>query len=352
MTFRRTSVCRCAALGLAFGFAVLSAAPASAQATTAAPVDQFYRGKLISLYIGFTVGGGYDVYGRLVARYLGKHIPGNPTVVPVNMEGAGSVKLANWLYNVAPKDGSAIGIVNRGVPFEPLVGNAALARFDGSKFTWLGSTTDEVSVCVAWKRTGITRFEELYEKELIVGGTGAGADDYVFPKVIGGILGARMRLVSGYPGGNDVDFAMERGEVDGRCGWSWSSVVSTRQEWLRNGNIKVLLQVALRKHPDMPDVPLVMDLARNDEERQIMRLVFLRLTLGRPFLAPPGIPPQRAAILQNAFDAMVKDPIFLAEAKRLRLEISPISGRELQKLMVEAATTPPALLAKARRYVQ
>ena len=155
------------------------------------------------------------------------------------MEGAGSVRLANWLYNVAPKDGTAIGIVNRGVPFEPLVGNAAMARFDGSKFTWLGSTTDETSICATWKRTGITKFEELYGKELIVGGTGMGADDYVFPKVIGGILGAHMRLVSGYPGGNDVDFAMERGEVDGRCGWSWSSVLSTREAWLRNGDIRL-----------------------------------------------------------------------------------------------------------------
>jgi tripartite-type tricarboxylate transporter receptor subunit TctC len=290
----------------------------AAGAADAQTAEQFYRGRVLTLYIGFSVGGGYDVYGRLVARHLGRHISGKPTVIPVNMEGAGSVKLANWLYNAAPRDGSVIGTVNRGVPFEPLVGNAELARFDASKFTWIGSTTDEVSVCVAWKRTGIRQFDQLYAKELIVGGTGPGADDHVFPRLVAGVTGAKIRLVTGYAGGNDVDFAMERGEVDGRCGWSWSSVKSTRQQWLKDRDITVLLQVSLRKHPDLPHVPLLFDLAENDEERQILRLVLVRLLLGRPYLAPPGVPANRAVALQEAFDAMVKDPVFLAEAERMR----------------------------------
>jgi tripartite-type tricarboxylate transporter receptor subunit TctC len=334
---------------LAALFAFVLAGPALAQQNRS--VAEFYRGKIVSLYIGFSVGGGYDVYGRLVARHLGKHIPGNPTVVPVNMEGAGSLKLVNWLYNVAPKDGTALGTFSRGMAFEPLIGNRASTRFDATKFTWIGSTTDEVSLCVTWNRTNIHKFADTYREELIVGGTGSGADADVFPQIVKGVLGAKMRLVSGYPGGNDIEFAMERGEVDGRCGWSWSSIKSGRQRWLDDGTIRPLLQLGLRKHPDLPDLPLVVDLARTEEERQILRLVVVRGVLGRPFTAPPGIPADRAAALRQAFDAMVKDPAFLQEAQRGRLEITPISGAELQKLLVEVYATPPAIVQKTRVHL-
>ena len=326
--------------------ALVLVSPSQAQQNQS--VAQFYRGKVVSLYIGFSVGGGYDVYGRLVARHLGKHIPGNPTVIPVNMEGAGSLKLANWLYNVAPKDGTALGTFSRGVPFEPLIGNRISTRFDATKFNWIGSTTDEVSLCVSWNRTNIHKFADTYKEELIVGGTGSGADADVFPQIVRGVLGAKMRLVSGYPGGNDIEFAMERGEVDGRCGWSWSSIKSGRQRWLDDGTIRPLLQLGLHKHPDLPDLPLVMDLARNDQERQILKLVFVRGAMGRPFTAPPGVPAERVAALRQAFDAMIKDPAFLAEAGRARLEITPISGAELQKLLVEVYSTPPEIVRKTR----
>ena len=310
-------------------------------------VEEFYAGNVLTLYVGFSAGGGYDVYGRLVGRHIGKHIPGHPTVVVVNMDGAGSLKLANWLYSAAPKDGSVIGTVNRGAPFEPLVGAQEFARFDPTKFTWLGSANDEISVCVTWERTGISSFEELYEKELIVGGTGPAGDDPLV-KLVAGVLGARLRLVTGYAGGNEANFAMERGEVDGRCGWSWSSIRSTHQRWLDNGNIEVLLQLGLRKHPELPGVPLVMDLARTAEERQILRLVLMRGVLGRPFLAPPGLPADRATALQAAFEATMADLEFLAEAARLRLEIAPISGTEIQRLVAEAYSTPPDVVAKTR----
>jgi tripartite-type tricarboxylate transporter receptor subunit TctC len=315
-------------------------------------VEDFYEGRNVELYIGFSVGGGYDSYGRIVARYIGKHLPGNPTVVPVNMEGAGSLKLANWLYNAAPRDGSTLGIISRGVPFEPLLGNRESALFDASEFTWIGSTTDEVSVCATYTRTGIDEFEDLYTQELIVGGTGSGADADVFPKIIGGVLGAKFRLVSGYPGGNDIEFAMERGEVDGRCGWSWSSIVSTKQHLLDEGTINVFLQLALRKHPDLPDVPLIMDLARTQEEREILELIFVRCVLGRPFLAPPGIPADRAAALRAAFDATMTDPEFLVEAGRMRLEITPVSGAELQELVADVFATDPELVERTRQYLR
>jgi tripartite-type tricarboxylate transporter receptor subunit TctC len=329
--------------------AAFVACPASAQDDA---VADFYDGQVVEMYIGFSVGGGYDTYGRIVARHIGKYIPGNPTVVPVNMEGAGSLKLANWLYNAAPKDGLSMGVISRGVPFEPLIGNREAARFDASKFTWIGSTTDEVSVCAAYTRTGIDQFEDLYSQELIVGGTGSGADADVFPKIIEGVLGAQFRLVSGYPGGNDIEFAMERGEVDGRCGWSWSSIVATKQRLLDEGTIQILLQLALRKHPDLPDVPLVMDLAKTDEEREILQLIFVRCVLGRPFLAPPGIPPERAAALRAAFDATMKDPDFLREAATMRLEITPISGNEVQELVAEVFQTPNEIVERTRALLR
>ena len=327
---------------------IMGFASASAHAQS---VEEFYADRVLELYIGFSAGGGYDAYGRLVARHIGKHIPGNPTVVVVNMDGAGSLKLANWLYNAAPRDGSVIGTVNRGVPFEPLVGIREMARFDATKFTWLGSANDETTVCVAWERTGITSFDELYERELIVAGTGQAGDDPLV-KMISGVLGSRIRLVTGYAGANEANFAMERGEVDGRCGWSWSSVKSTRQHWLDNDNIEVLLQLGFRKHNDLPDVPLILDLARSEEERQIMRLVLVRGVLGRPFMAPPDLPAERAAALQRAFAATVSDADFLREAARQRMEVIPISGEEIQNLVAEAYATPEDVVAKTRIILQ
>lgn len=320
--------------------------PARAQS-----VEEFYSNKVLELYIGFSAGGGYDTYGRLVARHLGKHIPGNPTVVPVNMDGAGSLKLANWLYNAAPRDGSVIATVNRGVPFESLLGVRELARFNATRFTWLGSANDEVTVCVAWERAGLTRFDQLYDHELIVAGTGQAGDDPLV-KLISGVLGVKLRLVTGYAGANEANYAMERGEVDGRCAWSWSSIKSTRQYWLDEGKIKVLLQLGFRKHPDLPDVPLILDLARTEEERQIMRLVLVRGVLGRPFLAPPDIPADRAAALQRGFSETLTDPQFLAEAERLRLEINPISGEEIRQLVSESYATPEDVVEKTRQILR
>jgi tripartite-type tricarboxylate transporter receptor subunit TctC len=326
-------------------------AGASTQDAEQRAVAQFYAGKVVTLYIGFSAGGGYDLYGRLVARHLGKHIPGTPTVLPLNMEGAGSLKLMNWMYGAAPADGTAIATVNRGVPFFPLVGDRRFAPFDPRRLIWLGSANDEVSVCVSWKRTGIARFEQLRNEELIVGSTGPGSDEYVFPRLLTSVLGARIRSVSGYAGGNDVNFAMERGEVDGRCGWTWSSVVSTRQEWLDEGSIHVLLQLALRKHPDLPEVPIIMDFAANDEERRVLRLIMIRNAFGRPFLAPPGVPDDRAAALRRAFEAMLKDPQFLADAGRSRAEIMPVSANALQELLTEAYATPPHIIERARQLL-
>ena len=260
--------------------AVLMVAASSGRAQS---VADFYKGKTVDLYIGYSVGGAYDLYARQLARHMGKHIPGNPTVLPKNMEGAGSLRLANWLYNVGPKDGTAFGIIGRGTGFDPLLGNKA-AQFDATKFTWIGSANNEVSICVAWNTSGIKKFEDMLTKELIVGGTSTSADTDQFPRITNGVLGTKMKIVTGYPGGNEVGLAMERGEVQGRCGWSWSSVKSTHQKWLDEKKFTILVQLALDKHPDLPDVPLIIDLAKTDEQRQILKLIFARQVMGRPFV--------------------------------------------------------------------
>jgi tripartite-type tricarboxylate transporter receptor subunit TctC len=244
---------------------------------------EFYKGKIVDMRIGYSVGGGYDLYARLVARHLGKHIPGNPTVVPKNMEGAGSLRLANWLNGAAPRDGSVIGAMSRGAAFDPLL-NEMGALFDASKFSWIGSANDEVSVCVTLPTSGITKFEDLLTKQLTIGSTGVGDDTYQFSAVINAVLGTKFKIITGFPGGNDISLAIERHEIDGRCGWSWSSFKATRPDWVASKKVIVLLQMSLSKHPDLPDVPLIMDLAKTDEQRQIFKLIFARQVMGRPYL--------------------------------------------------------------------
>jgi tripartite-type tricarboxylate transporter receptor subunit TctC len=327
---------------------VLLASPSLASAQT--PAD-FYKSKNVELYIGYSPGGGYDVYARLLARHIGRHIPGNPTVIVKNMPGAGSLTLANWLYNVGPKDGSVFGTIGRGTGFDPLLGSAR-AKFDAAKFNWIGSANNEVSVCVAWHTSGITAFEQLMQKTLVVGGTGNAADTDQFPKIMNGTIGTKFRIVSGYPGGNDIGLAMERGEVNGRCGWSWSSVVATHQHWLDQKKIAVLIQLSLAKHPDLPNVPLVMDYAKTDELKQIFRLVFARQVMGRPFLAPPGVPAGRVAALRKAFMDTLTDKEFLAEAEKAKLEITPVTGDEVQKLVDETERTPKDVAGKVAELIR
>ena len=308
-------------------FAITLAAPVHSDA-----VSDFYEGRQVRLLIGYSAGGGYDTYARLLARHLAKHIPGNPTIVPQNMPGAGSLTLANFLYNVAPKDGSVIGTFARGMAMEPLLTGQG-TRFDASEFSWIGSLNNEVSVCASWHTSDVRTMEDLETMELIVGGTGSGSDTDIFPTVIRNLLGANMTLISGYPGGNDVLLAMERGEVDGRCGWSWSTMLSRNADWLEEGKINILVQVALAKHPDLPDVPLVTEFAETEDELMAMELIFARQVMGRPYLAPPGIPADRHEALRRAFEATAQDPEFLADAERIQLELNPVNGEEIDALI-------------------
>ena len=333
-------VARLLSLAVFLATAMVVSATARAQS-----VEDFYSGKTIELYIGYSVGGGYDTYARLLARHMGRHIPGNPTLVPQNMPGAGSLKLTNWLYTAAPQDGTAFGIIARAAPFDPLFGNDQ-AEFDAQQFNYIGSANNEVSICAAMAETGIETVDDLKSNELIVGGTGDTADTVQFPKIVNAVLGTQMLIINGYPGGNDVVLAMERGEVNGRCGWSWSSVKSTRPDWVDEGRINLLLQISTAKHPDLPDVPLIMDFAQSDDDRDLLRLAFARQALGRPFVAPPNIPADRVAALRAAFMATMNDPEFLAEAAQADLEITPISGDEVQDLVDAAYRTDRAIVAR------
>ena len=329
-------------------FAPMSLAQPAAYAQSPA---EFYKGRNVELYIGYSVGGAYDLYARVLARHLSKHIPGSPTIIPKNMEGAGSLRLANWLYNVGAKDGTVLATIGRGTAFDPLLGSKG-AQFRADKFTWIGSANNEVSVCVAWKTSGITDFEDTLSRELIVGGTGQAADTDQFPRILNGVLGTKFRIVTGYPGGNDVSLALERGEVQGRCGWSWSSIKTTRFNWVRNKRIIVLVQMSLSKHPDLPDVPLIMDLAKTNEQRQIFKMIFARQTMGRPYLAPPGVPADRLAALRKGFMDTMTDMDFLDEAEQNKFEINPVNGEELETLVKDVYRTPPEIAKKAAAAVR
>jgi len=321
---------------------VIAATSASAETSVA----NFYKNKNIDVYIGFSVGGVYDINARLLSRYMGRYIPGNPTLVPRQMTGAGSFTLASWLYQAAPKEGATIGTFARGIAFNPLIGEPA-GGIDANQFNWIGSTNDEVSVCVSRRESGVTRLEQVFERELVVGSGGAAADDDQLPRLMNAVLGTKFRIVRGFPGGNEIKLAMLRGEVSGRCGWSWSSVKATEAEWLREGSISMLAQLSLRKHPDLPDTPLVTDYAKTEEARQIFRVALARQALAWPFVAPPGIPAERVAALRQAFDKTLRDPEYLAEAAKLNLEITPVSGQRIQSLIEDVyRTTSPEISAK------
>jgi tripartite-type tricarboxylate transporter receptor subunit TctC len=322
---------------LALVASVIAAASASAETSIA----NFYKNKNIDVYIGFSVGGVYDINARLLSRHMGRYIPGNPTLVPRQMTGAGSFTLANWLYQAASKDGATIGTFARGIAFNPLIGEPAGA-IDAAKFNWIGSTNDEVSVCVSRRESGVTRFEQMFERELVVGSGGASADDDQLPRLINAVMGTKFRIVRGFPGGNEIKLAMLRGEVSGRCGWSWSSVKATEAEWLREGSISMLAQLSLRKHPDLPDTPLITDFAKTDEARQIFRVALARQVMAWPFAAPPGTPVERVAALRQAFDKTLRDREYLAEAERLNLEITPVSGERIQSLIADVYRTTSA----------
>ncbi|HEY3642524.1 MAG TPA: hypothetical protein VGL31_15630 [Xanthobacteraceae bacterium] len=316
-------------------------------AHAADPVADFYSGKTVQLVIGYAPGGGYDVYARALARHMGRHIPGNPSIVVQNMPGAGSIKAANYLYNIAPKDGTAFGGFSRGAFLDPLLGRGEGVQYVAAKYGWLGSISNEVGVCAFRSESGIATWQDMQSKSYVIGSTGAGADSDVFPTVLRKMFGLPMKVVTGYHSAADVVLAITRKEVDGRCGWSWSSMMAWNKNLYQSKAINVALQLANQKLAELPDTPSIMDVARDAEQKSALKLIVSRQMMARPYVAPPGIPPERLNALRSAFDATMTDPAFLADAQRQDLEVRPISGREADALINEIYASPPAVVRLA-----
>jgi tripartite-type tricarboxylate transporter receptor subunit TctC len=323
-------------------------------AATAAPgqdtVEAFYRGKTVTITVGSAVGGGYDSYARLVARHLGRQIPGNPTIVVQNIPGAGSNKAASFVALQARKDGTAIGTVQAGAILQPLVSDQPVPH-DPSKFIMLGSANRSVYFCVVRSDAPVKSFAEAFDKEVIIGTSGEGATLREMPILLINVLGVKLRLIGGYAGSREIMVAMERNEVQGMCGMDWSSFITQRRDWISGGFAHPLAQEDLRGHPEMNKmgVPLTISFARTGEDRQVMEMIYSQNLFGRPYLVPPGVPAERVAALRKAFGAMLEDKLLLAEAEKLGLDIGPMGGEELQALVAKLYALPPTIVERAKQ---
>ena len=343
-------VIRCALAHPAFALAIALIASLISQPALSAGVEEFYKGRTISLVIGYSVGGGYDLYARLLARHMGQYIPGHPTIVPQNLTGAGSLRAASFLYSAAPKDGSVFGTFGRTIATTPLLMPAS-AQFDPTRFSWLGSMTNEVSLCVTWHTSPVKDWKDSLEKPITMGGEGSGADPDVYALLYKNVFGSKWRLVSGYPGTNDTMLAMERGEVDGLCGLSWSTLKSRHLQWFNDKLVNVIVQAGLKKQPELAGVPLALDLTADPEKLQILKLLLTTQEMARPFAAPPDIPPDRKSALISAFERATHDPELLAEADKLNVDINPLAAETMDRLLAELYATPKHLVEKAAQAV-
>lgn len=310
--------------------------------------NDFYQGKTVELLVGHSAGGGYDTYARTLARHIGKHIPGRPEVLVKNVTGAGSLVLMNQISNSLPTDGTVFATVNQGMAFEPLFGNEQ-AKFEPTDIVWLGSLAKGTSLCVSNGDSPVKTWRDLRTKTLTVGASGAGASTNIYPRVMAELFDFNFNIVTGYPGGNDILLAMERGEVEGRCSWLLSSARTQRPGWIEEKKVNILFQMALEKHPDLQDVPLVMDLAETEKQKKVLRLFLARQLIARPYIMPPGVPEERVTLLRRAMAATAEDPEFLEEAARQSLSIDFVSGEEAQDLIVETYQYPEEIVAVIKR---
>ena len=313
-------------------------------------VEDFYRGRKLDMIIGYSPGGTYDLYARLVARHLGNYIPGKPIIIPRNMPGAGSRTAANWVYSIAPRDGTVLATADQSLSLQQAAGDKRI-NFDTTKFVYIGNPNIENNTTATWHTSGIRTIEDAKRREVTMGATG-GSTSSQYPKAMNALLGTKFKIILGYQGGNDINLAMERGEVDGRGSNSWLSWKSTRPDWLAEKKINILVQIGLAKAVDLPDVPLLMDLAASAEDRALLRLLSASTNVGRPVFTAHETPPERIAALRKAFDAMVRDPAFLEQAKREKFDIDPASGEALQKIVAEIVATPKAQGERLRAILE
>jgi tripartite-type tricarboxylate transporter receptor subunit TctC len=309
-----------------------------------------FHGKIVNLIIGFGAGGGYDVLGRVLADHFGNHLPGHPTVVSQNMPGGGSFRAASYIYNEAPKDGTTIALISRDAALGPLTGQAG-ALYDATKLSWLGTPLTETNVCIANRSAGVKNVDDLKQKTLIVGDTGPGTGTHAYPKALNAILGFKFKLVGGYTSTASVFLAMERGEVDGVCE-SLDSVKARRPDWISSGTILFLFQGGIRPNPELKGVPFVVDLAQKPQDKQAIEFLYIGQGIGRPYIAPPGLPPATLKVLRDAFDATMKDPAFIDEINKRKYALDPENGSTLEALVKKAYSTPKPIIDQIAQLIQ
>ena len=319
--------------------------------TAAEPVADFYRGKTISMIIATAPGGDYDLRARLVSRHMGRHIPGNPTIVPRNMPGGVGIQAANYMATVAAQDGTSLHAIMQKMSGHQALGGAG-AEFDTRKFFWIGNTTDTPNVINSWHTTGIRTIQDVMTRELVVGAPGQATNSVYYQKALNDLVGTKFRIVSGYPGGNNVNLAMEREEVGGRGSNSWASWKATKPDWLRDKKIFILVQFALKRDPELADIPTAIELTKNDADKAVMTFLSADIPISRAYVTTPGVPKERVQALRRAFDATMKDPEFVAEAKKLNMDMRPSTGEEAQRYSDLIANTPAPILARAKAIIE
>jgi tripartite-type tricarboxylate transporter receptor subunit TctC len=310
-------------------------------------VEQFYKGRQLTMIVYSPAGSAYDIYARTLTRHMGKHIPGNPTFIVQYVVGAGGLKAMETLYRIAPKDGSVMGTVGRGLPFEPFLGRNEL-KYDPLRLSWIGSMNREATLAMSWHTAKVKTFEDLQKTELLVPGTGAGADSEIIPRAFNSLAGTRFKIISGYRNSTEAALAMERGELEGMAYWSWTAVKSIHPNWVPEKKINLLFHTGTKPIPDIPQVRLIRNLVKNPTDKRALEFLLAREILGRPFLAPPSVPHDRVAALRKAFDATMRDPAFLADAKKTKLDVDLVTGQEVDQVLKDAATAPAAVVARLK----
>jgi len=320
-------------------------------AAGADPVEDFYKGRQVKLVIGSNSGGAYDSYGRLLAAHLARHIPGQPTIVPSNMPGASGIQSATYLHQIAPRDGATLGLLNQSIGQRQMI-DPDTARFDAGSFNWLGAMAITTNVFITWHASGVKSLDEAKSKDVVMGALSSDGGNSVYPLLLNRFLGTRFKVVLGYQGGNTIQFAMERGEVDGRAAVVWSGLKAGWPQWIAQKKINVLVQIGLSKEPDLSDVPLLIDLAKTQNERAIFRFVSSDSEMGFPVIAPPSVAPERIATLRQAMQATMRDPAFRADAERRSLPIQPVAGEDVQKVVEALIETPRDVIATLKQSVE
>ena len=337
IAFRSSPALACAA-------ALALATPANAD-----PIEDFYKGKNLDLVIGYTPGGTYDLYARLVGRFLGDFIPGKPKIVVRNMPGGGSRVATGWVYHIGPKDGTVLASADQSLSIEQAMGDVSL-KVDTNRLQYIGNPAQDNNTTAAWHTSGIKTIDDAKLRDVPTGATG-GSTSSQYPKAMNALLGTKFKLIMGYPGGNDVNLALERGEIMVRGSNAWGAWKSTRPDWLKEKKINILVQIGLTKAPDLPDVPLLMDLAKNDDDRQVLKLLSAPTTIGRPIFVAPGVPAERVKALRDAFERMLKDKAFLDAAAKENFDINSVPGEEMQKIVAEITSAPKPITDKLSQII-